>query len=566
MSAAKLASERLIALGRVILAAGLLLTVLLVPALDFPASFLLLFTFGVYLVYGLAVLVFLHRQPEMRWASRALLGDGLVLFVILVAARSLPLGSLYFVLFLGAVAGMRRGWRTALLLSFAMSALFVLATLRSAIWQETGTRSVYLSQERLAVLGGLIAGGGLIGYLAERERRYLEQRYETESVAALLRLDAPWDEVWRRWLAEMCRRFQARRCLLSHRDAETDRVVVWQLEGGDAGDSYREEERPPRDAAMFFLPENEVSFLSHPATAPRATSARGRQGLTDRPAPVPDLPVRFLEEFHPQSVLSVAFPVPGESPSRLWLLDARTDGFTLNQFDALQELLHSLTPILANLLTVRRLIAQATYEERDRIGRDLHDGVAQSVASLEMQLSVLARQARQNEGTLSEELEHLYTVVREEKENLRNYLRGLKSVRVPPGELANWILAHCMQWQQETGIAVDVLVDPVGDTLPEGVCREVFLMVREALHNVSKHAAATHVLVKVRQDEGYLRLLVDDDGRGFSFSGTYSQHALEESGLGPVSICERARALGAALTIDSTPGSGATLRVDIPLH
>lgn len=179
---------------------------------------------------------------------------------------------------------------------------------------------------------------------------------------------------------------------------------------------------------------------------------------------------------------------------------------------------------------------------------------------------MLARQARQNGGTLSEELEHLYAVVREEKENLRNYLRGLKSVRVPPGELANWILAHCMQWQQETGIAVDVLVDPVGDTLPEGVCREVFLMVREALHNVSKHAAATHVLVKVRQDEGYLRLLVDDDGRGFSFSGTYSQHALEESGLGPVSICERARALGAALTIDSTPGSGATLRVDIPLH
>ncbi|MBI4462633.1 MAG: sensor histidine kinase [Acidobacteria bacterium] len=565
MNSAKLASERLTALGRVILAAGLLLTALLLPAFNLLGHTLLLFTFGVYLAYGLSVLVFLHRQAEMRWASRALVGDLIVLVVVLLAARAMPLGVLYFVLFLAVVAGVRRGWVTALLVSVVMSALFLLATLRMAVWQEAEVWRGYLSQERLAVLMGLVAGGGLVGYLAARERRYLEQRYETESMASLLRLDAPWHEVWRRWMAELCRRFPADRCLLAHRDEETDRVVVWHFSRAASGESYCEDERPPRDATTFLVDGNEVSFLAHTVSGSLATAALGRQGLSDRPAAPPVLPVRFQEEFQPKTLLSVAVPVSRGSPCRLWLLDGHTGAFTLEQFDGLQQLLNSLAPILANLLMVRRLLAQATNDERDRIARDLHDGVAQTVASLEMQLSVLLRQAGQDGGKFSAELERLRAVVREEKERLRAYVRTLKSVHVPPADLANWILAHCGQWQQETGIAVDVLVEPVGSALPEGVCREVFLILREALHNVRKHAQASHVLVKLREEEGCLRLLVDDDGGGFSFSGTYSQHALEELGLGPVSICERARALGATLTIDSTPGSGSTLRVDIPL-
>lgn len=566
MTAAKQAIERLIALGRVVLAAGLLLTALLLPSYDFAPYPLLVLTLGVYLIYSVAVLVFLHRQPEMRWASRALVGDIVILLVVLLVARFMPLGSLYFVLFLGAVAGARRNWIAAVLLSVGMSALFLLATLRTAIWQDPTTWSTYLVQERLAVLGGLVVGGGLIGYLAQRERRYLEQRYESESVAALLRLDTSWEEVWQRWLAELCRRFQAQRCLLAHTDSETSRVVVWRFSTAEPESSYREEDRPPRDAAMLLTDGSEASFLAQvPAKAAEVTATFARRELSDQPAAPPTLPVRFLEEFQPKSVLSVSFSVSDGPPSRLWLLDARGVAFTREQFEAAQQLLESLTPILANLLTVRRLIAQATNVERDRIVRDLHDGVAQTIASLEMQLSVLGRRGETGNSELRAEVEQLRGIVQEEKERLRSYLRTLKSVHVPPPELENWIRAHCSQWQQETGIPMEVVVNTAGPPLPEGVCREVFLILREALHNVRKHAAASHVLVKLRQDGGYLRLLVDDDGRGFPFAGTYSQHALEELGLGPVSLCERARALGATLTIDSAPGGGSTLRVDIPL-
>jgi len=561
MDSAKLAIERLIALGRVILAASLLLTALLLAA-SLPAAILLQFTFAIYLAYALAILVLLHRRPEERWLSRALVGDLVVLAVALFLAAHFPLATLYFVLFLGAVAGARRSWRTALLLSIALSGAFLLATERFAIF---GGGAGALLQARLAIMAAFIAGGGLIGYVAQRERRYLVQRYEFESVAVLLRLDTRWEELWQRWLAEMCRRFHARRCLLAQRDAETDRVVVWQLSAENPPDSYREEERPPRDAATFLVNDTDTSFLANGLCAPAEVKLVARQGLSERPATPPTLPARLLEEFRPRSVLSVGFPLAGVWSGRIWLLDAQKNGFTLSQFDTLQQLLNSLSPILANLLTVRRLIAQAVEAERERIVRDLHDGVAQTVASVEMQLSVFQRLAASEPEKLAVELEELRRVVQVEKEGLRRYLRALKPVRVPPAELADWILAHCLQFQQETGIEVDTLVDPVGASVPEGVCREVFLILREALHNVHKHAQAKHVLVKLRQDEAYLRLLVDDDGRGFPFTGTYSQHALEEQGLGPVSICERVRALGGTLTIDSTPGSGATLRVDIPL-
>jgi len=560
MTAAKLAIERLIALGRVILAAGLLLTALLLAPVDFPPYGLLRLALGVYLAYSLVVLIFLHRQPEMRWASRALLGDLLILLLVLLAAPSMPLGSLYFVLFLGAVAGVRRGWLLATGLSLVLSALFLLANLWTLAWQDPATWADYLAGGRLAVLVALIVSGGLVGYLAERERRYLEQRYDIESVSALLRLDASWDEVWRRWLAELCRRFHCPRALLAHRDAETSRVTLWQFNAASPG-GFRQEERPPRDAGMFLVDGNEASFLAQVISPQNLRWVATRQGLSDQPVPSPAVPERFLEGFAPRSILSVAIP----TASRLWLLDGRPGGFTLEQLDALQQLLQSLAPILGNLLAVRRWIAQATDGERDRIVRDLHDGVAQTLASLEMQLSVLARAQDPQAADLPGELRRLQEIVGEEKERLRGYLRTLKSVHIPPPELANWILAHCSQWQQETGIEVKVLADTVGPILPEGVCREVFLILREALHNVQKHAGAKHVLVKLRQDEGCLRLLVDDDGRGFPFAGTYSQHALEELGLGPVSICERARALGAVLTVDSTPGVGSTLRVDIPL-
>ena len=95
------------------------------------------------------------------------------------------------------------------------------------------------------------------------------------------------------------------------------------------------------------------------------------------------------------------------------------------------------------------------------------------------------------------------------------------------------------------------------------VCRELARIVQESLVNVRKHSGARHVLVRLAQRAGNLQLTVEDDGKGFSFSGRLSGTELETSGKGPAVIRDRVRLLAGELAIESTPGHGARLEVRI---
>ena len=558
------AIERIIALARLVLAATLGLAFLLAPPRGTPLFPLVGFTFGVYFVYAIVALIFRPRLTIGRWRAAAVAGDGAVLVVVLLLTPGLPAAFLLFFVYFTLVAGLWRGWPAAAGLSLLVSVAYLGVAWKNSLDQLDASPWQALPRESWVVVGGLLAAGSLVGTVAQRERRHIERAAVVDHFASLLRLDTRWPELWRRWLDELCQRFQARRALLTYRDPETDRVLLWDFHRGEPRGDVQESDRPPRDAREFLLEGEPLSFLANGLDQAGTWHVR-RELTTAEVGQAFDLPERFVHEFSPRSLLSVPVAVGGSWGARLFLLDGDAGGFELARLDELQELVERLGPVLANLLTIRSLITRAVNQERDRISHELHDSVAQTLASLEMQLNVYRRLGFQDPTRLSEELTRLQKVVKQEQEELRRFLRTLQLVRVPAAELGRWVLAHCAQFQQETGIEVEVWAEPLAPPLPEGVCREVFLILREALHNVRKHAGAQHVLVKLRQDDGYLRLLVDDDGHGFPFSGTYSQRALEEKGLGPVSIGERTRALGGTLTIDSTPGSGATLRVDIPL-
>jgi signal transduction histidine kinase len=101
---------------------------------------------------------------------------------------------------------------------------------------------------------------------------------------------------------------------------------------------------------------------------------------------------------------------------------------------------------------------------------------------------------------------------------------------------------------------------------PNRVCREIFQIYRESLNNIKKHAHASHVVVKLNQDESKLNFVIDDNGLGFSFSGRFSSEELDRLRLGPISIKERTRSVGGNLTVESNPGHGARLTIEIPLN
>ena len=97
------------------------------------------------------------------------------------------------------------------------------------------------------------------------------------------------------------------------------------------------------------------------------------------------------------------------------------------------------------------------------------------------------------------------------------------------------------------------------------IISDIIQMVREALHNVQKHAGATRVAVAMEKADKALEISIDDNGSGFHFSGVYNLDELDLLRLGPVSLKQRARSLNAELQLESRPGRGSSVRMRIPV-
>ncbi len=87
---------------------------------------------------------------------------------------------------------------------------------------------------------------------------------------------------------------------------------------------------------------------------------------------------------------------------------------------------------------------------------------------------------------------------------------------------------------------------------------------QEGLVNVRKHSGARQVLVRLGLSNGELNMMIEDDGRGFPFTGRLSQAELEKIGKGPLIIKERVRLIEGELTIESNPGRGSRLEIRVP--
>src|SRR5438445_453190 len=142
---------------------------------------------------------------------------------------------------------------------------------------------------------------------------------------------------------------------------------------------------------------------------------------------------------------------------------------------------------------------------------------------------------------------------------------GMRPLGVQSADLVELMRGFAERFRNESAVALDLLTDTAVLDLPERICRELFQIYREALHNVKKHARATHVVVKLWQNEAKVVLVIDDNGQGFSFAGRYTGDELDRLRLGPISIKDRTRSVGGVLMVESTPGHGARLTVEVPL-
>jgi two-component system sensor histidine kinase DegS len=164
------------------------------------------------------------------------------------------------------------------------------------------------------------------------------------------------------------------------------------------------------------------------------------------------------------------------------------------------------------------------------------------------------------------ELQNLQKTVQLESQELRRMVTELRPIRVESADMRELMLGFAERYKMESNLAVDLFIEDRDLRIPDRVCRELFQIYRESLNNIKKHAKATHVVVKLGQDEAKVSLVVDDNGQGFSFSGNFASEELDRLRLGPISIKERTRSVGGTLTVESNPGHGARLTVEIPLN
>lgn len=205
----------------------------------------------------------------------------------------------------------------------------------------------------------------------------------------------------------------------------------------------------------------------------------------------------------------------------------------------------------------------AAAEERNRIARDIHDTIAQSLAAITMQLeSADAFLETPNPARATETVRRALALTRSTLDEARRSVMDLRATPLADRDLAAALRVLADELVESTGVHVPVTIEEAGalERLPTPVEIGVYRIVREALTNVARHSQATSATVRIERRDTRLHVQISDDGVGFDVSRVPRER------FGLVGMRERARLLGGELAVSSAPGEGTTIDIDVPIE
>jgi signal transduction histidine kinase len=212
---------------------------------------------------------------------------------------------------------------------------------------------------------------------------------------------------------------------------------------------------------------------------------------------------------------------------------------------------------------IRALAAQlitAQEEERRRVSRELHDSLCQKLASLAFDVENLAV-ALPSPAATRNRLRTLRGRAIKVSEEARHIAYELHPSVLDDLGLVVSLKALCDEFSKTEKMRVDFTAGKLPGLVPQQVASGLYRITQESLQNVAKHAKAKHLSVTLGVQDDNLVLSLEDDGIGFA-----PQAVKGKGGLGLVSIGERARIIGASLSIESKPGDGTRISVRVPLQ
>jgi signal transduction histidine kinase len=219
--------------------------------------------------------------------------------------------------------------------------------------------------------------------------------------------------------------------------------------------------------------------------------------------------------------------------------------------------------LINDLRSERTKLLTKEEEVRHQLARDLHDGPAQALAAITMNVEFVKRLLERDPARVVPELDKLSALARRTTHEVRTMLFELRPLVLETQGLGETLRQYLVRFQ---GSATEVVLEAENlnvslDTRTEGT---LFNIIQESVNNALKHAQAKHIWIRVTQQGNLVETQIRDDGRGFDLQKIRETYDKRGS-FGLLNIEERAQLVGGSAEIRSTPGEGTVIRVLVPI-
>ncbi|HVR37844.1 MAG TPA: GAF domain-containing sensor histidine kinase [Thermoanaerobaculia bacterium] len=269
---------------------------------------------------------------------------------------------------------------------------------------------------------------------------------------------------------------------------------------------------------------------------------------------------------HPPMHSLLAVPIVCKGPFRgnLYVSEKiRAKEFTKDDEETIERFAVQAAIAIDNAHLHEQVADLAVAQERVRIAHEMHDGLAQVLGYVNTKVQAAdAYLKRGKTEEASTQLHELASAAREAYTDVRESIVDLRTMPTPHRSLPDVLREYFERWQEMSGIAVALDLD-ADVRLRPGVELQLVRIVQESLTNVRKHAKASNAHVTIRRNGTNAVATIIDDGIGFN---QLARTRGEFPRFGLTTMLERAEAVGGTLTIDSVPGTGTTVRFELPLE
>jgi signal transduction histidine kinase len=527
---------------RLVLASSALFIYMLHPARPntlFGATYTALV---VYTVYSAAVYV-LSLRRSARLPQRILHWIDLLWYIPLIALSSGTNSIFFYFLFFSIlVASFGWGFIEGIRMTLVVASLFTTVGLLSPTDEKFELDRFLLRVSSLLTLGYLIAYWG--GFEVKLKRRLGLLKDISDFTDPRFGLDQTVSRIMNR----LRYFYEADSCLVVVQVPGGGGFQLRKVSGSAAGDSIIKM-IPDEMAAILLSPSPPAALIFHERKSKRLVYDI-RTGLSSRE--VSSTFTTIATTLEAKQFMSLPLYYQGRPVGRFYIIGPAQ---TLDDSDIafVLQLIEHVIPVLDNIRLVDRLASEAAEYERQRIARDIHDGVIQPYIGLQLGLAAIRQKIELGNNDVARDVKELTAMTVTEIEELRHYIRGLKASERHDTMLLPAIRRFASKFSAATGIAVEVkTTKEIG--VKDRLAAEIFQMVTEAFSNIRRHTHSPRAEAELDFRSGLFVLNIknaNDNGTRATFH--------------PRSLAERAAALGGQLEVYTDDQNHTVVSIQIPL-